>query len=72
MCSGSVLLYKIPRVVIGENTTFQGPEEYLKSRGVDVTVLHDDTCRELMEQFIAESPELWNEDIGEIETERKS
>jgi cytosine deaminase len=72
MCSGTVLLYKIPRVVIGENTTFQGPEEYLKSRGVELSVLHDVTCREMMEQFIAERPELWNEDIGETNTGLKT
>ena len=72
MCSGTVLLYKIPRVIIGENITFQGPEEYVRSRGVELTVLHDATCQNLMEQFIAERPELWNEDIGETETEPKS
>lgn len=65
MCSGTVLLYKIPRVVIGENRTFQGPEEYLRTRGVDVVVLDDEECVSLMSDFIAANPELWNEDIGE-------
>ncbi len=65
MCSGTVLLYKIPRVVIGENRTFQGPEEYLRTRGVDVVVLDDEECVSLMSDFIAANPDLWNEDIGE-------
>ncbi|WP_342679469.1 nucleoside deaminase [Methanofollis sp. UBA420] len=65
MCSGTVLLYKIPRVVIGENRTFQGSEEYLRTRGVDVVVLDDEECVRLMTEFIAANPELWNEDIGE-------
>jgi len=64
MCSGSVLLYKIPRVVIGENKTFQGPEEYVRSRGVHLEILNLDECIQLMEDFIAARPELWNEDIG--------
>jgi cytosine deaminase len=64
MCSGAVLLYGIPRVVVGENRTFRGPEDYVRSRGVDVLVLDDPECRQLMEQFIAEHPGLWNEDIG--------
>jgi cytosine deaminase len=64
MCSGAVLLYGIPRVVIGENRTFRGPEEYVKSRGVEVTVVDDPECRRLMETFIKNNPELWNEDIG--------
>lgn len=64
MCSGAVLLYGIPRVVIGENRTFRGPEEYVKSRGVDVVVVDDPQCRQLMETFIKNNPELWNEDIG--------
>lgn len=64
MCSGAVLLYGIPRVVIGENRTFRGPEEYVKSRGVDVVVVDDPQCRQLMETFIKDNPELWNEDIG--------
>ncbi|WP_435102477.1 nucleoside deaminase [Arhodomonas sp. AD133] len=65
MCSGAILLYGIPRVVIGENTTFQGPEDYLISRGVEVTVMANDECRALMVAFIDEHPELWHEDIGE-------
>jgi len=65
MCSGTVLLYGIPKVVIGENHTFQGPEDYVRSRGVEVVVLNDPECRQLMEQFIKEHPELWHEDIGE-------
>lgn len=65
MCSGAILLYGIPRVVIGENRTFMGEEELLRSRGVDVQVLQDPACIALMERFIAEHPELWNEDIGE-------
>lgn len=65
MCSGAVLLYGIPRVVVGENRTFCGPEAYLRSRGVEVTVVDDGECRSLMEQFIAGHPQLWNEDIGE-------
>lgn len=65
MCSGTALLYGIPRVVIGENRTFQGPEEYVRSRGVELTLVDDPTCVELMKQFIAAHPELWNEDIGE-------
>ena len=66
MCSGTVLLYKIPRVVIGENRTFQGPEEYLRSRGVSVHVLDDAGCMQLMQRFIREHPTLWKEDIGEV------
>ena len=65
MCSGTALLYKIPRVVIGENRTFQGPEAYMRSRGVELVILDDPECIRLMEEFIAASPELWNEDIGE-------
>ena len=65
MCSGAILLYKIPRVIIGENTTFCGGEDYLRSRGVDVVVLDDAECIEMMTAFIAEAPSLWNEDIGE-------
>ena len=65
MCSGTVLLYGIPKVIVGENKTFQGPEEYLKSRGVDVEVVNNQECIQLMEDFIASRPELWNEDIGE-------
>lgn len=65
MCSGAVLLYKIPRVVVGENKTFQGPEEYLRSRGVQLDVVMNDECIRLMEGFIQAHPKLWNEDIGE-------
>lgn len=65
MCSGAVLLYGIPHVVVGENKTFQGPEEYVRSRGVTVEVLDDPDCIALMEEFIAAEPGLWNEDIGE-------
>lgn len=65
MCSGAALLYKIPKVVVGENQTFQGPEDYVRSRGVDLVILDDPECIRLMEDFIAANPELWNEDIGE-------
>ena len=65
MCTGAILLYKIPRVVVGENTTFLGGEELLRSRGVEVVVLDDPACIEMMSDFIAANPELWNEDIGE-------
>jgi creatinine deaminase len=65
MCSGAVLLYGIPHVVVGENKTFQGPEEYVRSRGVIVEVLDDAECISMMEEFIADEPTLWNEDIGE-------
>ena len=65
MCSGAVLLYDIKRVVIGENSTFKGPESYVKSRGVEVEVVDNQECCKLMESFIKASPELWNEDIGE-------
>src|SRR5437763_16493588 len=64
MCSGTALLYRIPRIVVGENRTFRGPEEYLRSRGVEVTVLDDPSCFLLMREFIRARPELWNEDIG--------
>ena len=64
MCSGAILLYGIPTVVVGENRTFQGPEDYVRSRGVNVTVLDDQDCVRLMRDFIAARPELWNEDIG--------
>jgi cytosine deaminase len=64
MCSGAVLLYGIPRVVIGEHRSFRGPEEYLRSRGVDLEIANDARCITLMERFTAEHPELWNEDIG--------
>jgi cytosine deaminase len=65
MCSGTVLLYGIPKVVVGENRTFQGPEDYVRSRGVEIVVVDSAECRQLMEAFIRERPELWNEDIGE-------
>jgi cytosine/creatinine deaminase len=64
MCSGTALLYKIPHIVIGENRTFQGPEDYVRSRGVHLEILDDPTCIRLMQDFIAAQPELWNEDIG--------
>ena len=67
MCSGAVLLYGIRKVVVGENRTFQGPEEYLRSRGVELEVVNDVESQEMMRNFIAENPELWNEDIGEID-----
>lgn len=65
MCSGAALLYKIPQIVIGENRTFRGPEESLRSRGVDLIVLNDPECIRMMQDFIAAHPALWNEDIGE-------
>ena len=64
MCSGAILLYGIPRVVIGENRTFQGPEAYLRERGVELVIRDDPRCVALMERFRREQPELWNEDIG--------
>jgi cytosine/creatinine deaminase len=64
MCSGMVLLYGIPAIVIGENVTFRGPEEYLRSRGVRLEILNNPECIRLMEDFIAARPDLWNEDIG--------
>ncbi len=66
MCSGTVLLYRIPKIVIGENQTFQGPEAYVRSRGVTLEILNDPACIELMRAFIKARPELWNEDIGEV------
>jgi len=65
MCTGAILLYGIPRVVIGENRTFVGGEDYLRSRGVEVVNLESEECVELMTEFIAEQPGIWNEDIGE-------
>lgn len=65
MCTGAILLYGIPKVVIGENRTFLGEEELLTTRGVEVVVLDDPTCASIMKEFIASEPELWNEDIGE-------
>ena len=64
MCSGAILLYRIPRVIIGENVTFLGEEELLKSRGVVLEVLQESRCIELMRNFIFSNPSLWNEDIG--------
>ena len=64
MCSGAILLYKIPRVVVGENRTFQGPEEHLRARGVALEIVDDAECVQLMTDFIRDKPELWNEDIG--------
>ena len=64
MCTGAILLYGIPRVVVGENRTFMGDEELLRSRGVTVGVVQDPTCIAMMRDFIAAKPELWNEDIG--------
>jgi cytosine deaminase len=65
MCSGAALLYKIKKVVIGENETFQGPEDLLRSEGVEVINLDNEECKTMMKDFIAARPELWNEDIGE-------
>lgn len=65
MCSGAVLLYGIPRVVIGENRTFRGPEDYLRSRGVELELVDSPECFQLMQDFISTNPALWNEDIGE-------
>ena len=65
MCSGAILLYKIPSVVIGENKTFQGPEAYLRERGVQLEIANNADCIKLMRDFISERPQLWNEDIGE-------
>lgn len=64
MCSGAVLLYGIPRVVIGENRTFHGPEDYLQSRGVELTIADSAECVEMLQRFISSHPDLWNEDIG--------
>jgi cytosine deaminase len=66
MCSGTALLYGIPRIVIGENRTFRGPEDYVRSRGVLLEIANDAECIAMMEEFIAARPELWNEDIGEV------
>lgn len=65
MCSGAILLYRIPKVVIGENVSFQGPEDYVRSRGVELTIVNHDDCIALMRDFMRDAPELWNEDIGE-------
>ncbi len=64
MCSGTAFLYKIPKIVIGENETFKGPEDYLRSRGVELVILNNPECIKLMEDFIKAKPKLWNEDIG--------
>ncbi len=66
MCSGAILLYKIPHVIIGENRTFLGAEEHLRSNGVKLDVINEPSCIAMMNDFIREKPELWNEDIGEI------
>lgn len=64
MCSGTALLYKIPKIIAGENRTFQGPEDYVRSRGVSLQILQNERCIALMQQFIEDHSELWNEDIG--------
>src|SRR5690606_23763974 len=64
MCTGAILLYGIPRVIVGENRTFMGAEDLLRQHGVEEEVLQDDTCIALMREFIAARPELWNEDVG--------
>ena len=64
MCSGAALLYKIPKIVIGENRTFRGPEDYLRSRGIELVIYDDPECIRLMTEFIRARPDLWNEDIG--------
>lgn len=64
MCSGAILLYGIPKVVVGENRTFMGDEDHLRAQGVEVEVIDSDVCANLMRRFIEQSPELWNEDIG--------
>lgn len=71
MCTGAILLYRIPRVVIGENQTFRGDEALLRSRGVELTVVQDPRCVALMTKFIHDRPELWNEDIGEVSADKK-
>ena len=65
MCSGAILLYKIPKVIVGENRTFQGPEDHLRSRGVVLEIVDNADCVQLMSDFIRDNPRLWNEDIGE-------
>jgi cytosine/creatinine deaminase len=64
MCSGAILLYKIPKVIVGENITFKGPEDHIHSHGVEVEILNDKTCIDMMKVFIKNNPKLWNEDIG--------
>ena len=65
MCSGAILLYRIPKVVVGEHQTFQGPEQYVRQQGVNIEVIDNSECIDLMKQFIAANPKLWDEDIGE-------
>lgn len=65
MCSGAILLYGIPKVIVGENRTFRGPEDYLRSRDVEIVVLDSPECRQMMLDFVESEPALWNEDIGE-------
>ncbi len=65
MCSGAILLYKIPKVVVGENRTFRGPEDHLRARGVELEIVDNAECVRLMSDFIRDNPDLWNEDIGE-------
>src|SRR5688572_27052700 len=64
MCSGAILLYGIPRVIAGENVTFKGPEDYVRSQGVSVQIVQDEECIRMMREFIDQNPRLWNEDIG--------
>ena len=64
MCSGAALLFGIPKIIVGENQTFQGPEEYVRSRGVELMILREQACIDLMQEFITQFPDLWNEDIG--------
>jgi creatinine deaminase len=64
MCSGAAVLFKIPRIVVGENHTFRGPEEYVRSTGAEIILMDDSECREMMEDFIRSRPQLWNEDIA--------
>ena len=66
MCSGAILLYGIPKVIVGENRSFKGPEDYLRSRGVELDIVDSEECRRLMLDFVAANPTLWDEDIGEI------
>ncbi|MCP5090657.1 MAG: nucleoside deaminase [Gammaproteobacteria bacterium] len=65
MCSGAILLYGIPKVIVGENKTFRGPEDYLRTRGVELEILDNEECQRMMRDFIAAHPSLWSEDIGE-------
>ena len=66
MCSGTALLYRIPKIVIGENRTFRGPEDYTRSRGIELEIVDSTECYQLMQDFIKARPALWNEDIGEV------